>query len=127
MSSDSDFDENQQSEQESDQNDNEAEETTAEAPTNGADSEKPVTWKDLVSYWKPNFVFRISFKWKNSFQGLVEPLIEAVTELKWKVPSKIQRESIPVALKGHDVIALAETGSGKTGAFALPILQSRKF
>lgn len=57
-------------------------------------------------------------------QGLVEPLIEAVNELKWKAPTKIQRESIPVALKGNDIIALAETGSGKTGAFALPILQS---
>lgn len=54
----------------------------------------------------------------------MEPLIEAVNELKWKAPTKIQRESIPVALKGNDIIALAETGSGKTGAFALPILQS---
>ena len=39
-----------------------------------------------------------------------------------KAPSKIQREAIPVALDGHDVIGLAETGSGKTGAFALPML-----
>lgn len=54
----------------------------------------------------------------------MEPLIEAVNELKWKVPSKIQKEAIPVALKGNDIIALAETGSGKTGAFAIPILQS---
>lgn len=54
----------------------------------------------------------------------MEPLCEAVTELKWKAPTKIQREAIPVALKGNDIIALAETGSGKTGAFALPILQS---
>lgn len=51
-------------------------------------------------------------------------LCQAVTELKWKAPTKIQREAIPVALKGNDIIALAETGSGKTGAFALPILQS---
>lgn len=50
--------------------------------------------------------------------------MEAVNELKWKVPTKIQREAIPVALKGNDIIALAETGSGKTGAFALPILQT---
>lgn len=57
-------------------------------------------------------------------QGLVDTLCQAVTELKWKAPTKIQRESIPVALKGNDIIALAETGSGKTGAFALPILQS---
>lgn len=44
--------------------------------------------------------------------------------MKWKSPSKIQKEAVPLVLKGKDVIALAETGSGKTGAFALPILQS---
>ena len=55
--------------------------------------------------------------------GVVDVLCEACEGLKWKEPSKIQRESIPVALAGNDVIGLAETGSGKTGAFALPILQ----
>lgn len=44
--------------------------------------------------------------------------------MKWKAPTKIQRESIPVALQGKDVIGLAETGSGKTAAFMLPILQA---
>nr|CAD7260083.1 unnamed protein product [Timema shepardi] len=57
-------------------------------------------------------------------QGLIDVLCEACEKIKWKAPSKIQREAIPVALKGKDVIGLAETGSGKTGAFALPILQS---
>ncbi|XP_019849244.1 PREDICTED: probable ATP-dependent RNA helicase DDX47 isoform X2 [Amphimedon queenslandica] len=42
----------------------------------------------------------------------------------WTTPTDIQREAIPVALEGRDVIGLAETGSGKTGAFSLPILQS---
>nr|CAD7405359.1 unnamed protein product [Timema poppensis] len=56
--------------------------------------------------------------------GLIDVLCEACEKIKWKAPSKIQREAIPVALKGKDVIGLAETGSGKTGAFALPILQS---
>ncbi|XP_045772655.1 probable ATP-dependent RNA helicase DDX47 [Maniola jurtina] len=56
--------------------------------------------------------------------GIVDILCEACTELKWKNPSKIQKEAIPVALQGKDIIGLAETGSGKTGAFALPILQS---
>ena len=55
--------------------------------------------------------------------GIVDVLCEACEGLKWKEPTKIQRESIPVALAGNDVIGLAETGSGKTGAFALPILQ----
>ncbi|CAG4982800.1 unnamed protein product [Colias eurytheme] len=56
--------------------------------------------------------------------GLVDVLCEACLELKWKKPSKIQKEAIPVALQGKDIIGLAETGSGKTGAFALPILQA---
>ncbi|XP_060068591.1 probable ATP-dependent RNA helicase DDX47 [Ylistrum balloti] len=56
--------------------------------------------------------------------GVVDVLCEACELLKWKTPTKIQRESIPVALQGKDVIGLAETGSGKTGSFALPILQS---
>lgn len=56
--------------------------------------------------------------------GVTEVLCEACDQLGWKNPSKIQVEAIPVALEGRDVIGLAETGSGKTGAFALPILQS---
>ncbi|KAH8410339.1 hypothetical protein KR009_012355 [Drosophila setifemur] len=60
--------------------------------------------------------------WKDL--GLNDTLCQACEELKWKAPSKIQREAIPVALQGKDVIGLAETGSGKTGAFALPILHA---
>lgn len=56
--------------------------------------------------------------------GLTEVLCKACEQLKWKKPSKIQKEAIPVALKGKDIIGLAETGSGKTAAFALPILQA---
>ncbi|XP_036360192.1 probable ATP-dependent RNA helicase DDX47 isoform X2 [Octopus sinensis] len=56
--------------------------------------------------------------------GVVDVLCEACELLKWKHPTKIQKEAIPVALKGKDVIGLAETGSGKTGAFAIPILQA---
>ncbi|XP_069123702.1 probable ATP-dependent RNA helicase DDX47 [Argopecten irradians] len=56
--------------------------------------------------------------------GIVDVLCEACELLKWKTPTKIQKESIPIALQGKDVIGLAETGSGKTGSFALPILQS---
>ncbi|XP_052125432.1 probable ATP-dependent RNA helicase DDX47 isoform X2 [Frankliniella occidentalis] len=56
--------------------------------------------------------------------GVTDVLCKACEQLKWKTPSKIQREAIPVALQGKDVIGLAETGSGKTGAFAIPILQA---
>ncbi|XP_044730170.1 probable ATP-dependent RNA helicase DDX47 [Chrysoperla carnea] len=60
--------------------------------------------------------------WKDL--GLVDVLCEACLQLKWNQPSKIQQEAIPVALQGKDIIGLAETGSGKTAAFALPILHA---
>jgi ATP-dependent RNA helicase DDX47/RRP3 len=56
--------------------------------------------------------------------GIVDVLCTACERMGWKKPSRIQRETIPVAITGKDIIGLAETGSGKTGAFALPILQS---
>ncbi|KAG7016838.1 DEAD-box ATP-dependent RNA helicase 10 [Cucurbita argyrosperma subsp. argyrosperma] len=56
--------------------------------------------------------------------GICEQLVEACESLGWKNPSKIQVEAIPHALEGKDLIGLAQTGSGKTGAFALPILQA---
>lgn len=51
-------------------------------------------------------------------------ICETCESLKWKTPTKIQKEAIPIALQGKDIIGLAETGSGKTGAFAIPILQA---
>ena len=56
--------------------------------------------------------------------GLIPQLCEACNFMKFKNPTKIQRESIPWALKGRDIIGLAQTGSGKTASFALPILQA---
>ncbi|XP_063846973.1 probable ATP-dependent RNA helicase DDX47 [Scylla paramamosain] len=56
--------------------------------------------------------------------GVVDELCAACEGLGWKTPSAIQREAIPLALQDKDVIGLAETGSGKTGAFGLPLLQA---
>jgi len=56
--------------------------------------------------------------------GVVESLCQAIEGIGWTAPTEIQQNSIPEALKGRDVIGLAETGSGKTGAFAIPILQA---
>lgn len=53
---------------------------------------------------------------------LHDKLCEACVMLKWHKPTKIQKEAIPIAIEGGDVIGLAETGSGKTGAFVLPML-----
>ncbi|KAJ1889729.1 ribosomal RNA processing protein, partial [Kickxella alabastrina] len=55
--------------------------------------------------------------------GVMEQLCEACEKLGFTAPTEIQRESIPWALQGRDIIGLAQTGSGKTAAFALPILQ----
>ncbi|XP_063364499.1 probable ATP-dependent RNA helicase DDX47 [Cydia amplana] len=79
------------------------EEEQEQQPQEIVETEETVTFKDL---------------------GVVDVLCEACQELKWKNPSKIQKEAVPLALQGKDIIGLAETGSGKTGAFALPILQA---
>uniref|UniRef100_A0A915K2P9 RNA helicase n=1 Tax=Romanomermis culicivorax TaxID=13658 RepID=A0A915K2P9_ROMCU len=49
--------------------------------------------------------------------------LEAIAELGWKKPTLIQEHAIPLALEGKDILARACTGSGKTAAFAIPILQ----
>ncbi|GAA6138832.1 DEAD/DEAH box helicase [Arenicella sp. 4NH20-0111] len=54
--------------------------------------------------------------------GLPEPVQRAVTDLGYEVPSPIQAKSIPVLLEGRDLLGQAQTGTGKTGAFALPLL-----
>ncbi|KAH8704466.1 ATP-dependent rRNA helicase RRP3 [Phaeosphaeriaceae sp. PMI808] len=56
--------------------------------------------------------------------GVREELCDACDNLGFKRPTPIQTEAIPLALQGRDVIGLAETGSGKTAAFVLPILQA---
>jgi len=55
--------------------------------------------------------------------GLIQPLLEAIERLNYKTPTDIQAEALPPALEGRDIIGVASTGSGKTAAFALPILQ----
>ncbi|RKP08364.1 DEAD-domain-containing protein [Thamnocephalis sphaerospora] len=69
----------------------------------GAEEQPPATFKEL---------------------GVIDPLVEACDKLKFKHATPIQRESIPWALQGRDIIGLAQTGSGKTAAFAIPVLQA---
>ena len=54
---------------------------------------------------------------------LLPQLLRAVDELGYTVPSPIQAQAIPPVLKGRDLIGCAQTGTGKTAAFAIPILQ----
>jgi len=102
--SDSEYDENvpdneQEENDNPDMNDSENEDVNEDNPTESSDK----TFAEL---------------------GLVDVLCEACEKVGWKKPSKIQAEAIPVAIAGNDVIGLAETGSGKTGSFVLPILQA---
>jgi ATP-dependent RNA helicase RhlE len=55
--------------------------------------------------------------------GLAEPIVRAVTERGYERPSPIQAQAIPLVLKGRDIMGLAQTGTGKTAAFSLPVVQ----
>ena len=55
--------------------------------------------------------------------GLSAPLLEALHDVGYENPSPIQEQGIPPLLAGSDVIGQAQTGSGKTAAFGLPLIQ----
>jgi ATP-dependent RNA helicase RhlE len=60
-----------------------------------------------------------SFRWL----GLSDLLLRAIADCGYKAPSPVQEQSIPAALRGEDLLVCAQTGTGKTAAFALPILE----
>src|SRR3989304_3896490 len=55
--------------------------------------------------------------------GIAPSLFEALTYMKYTVPTPIQRQAIPVAIQGKDVVGVAQTGTGKTLAFGVPMIQ----
>src|SRR3954471_5354380 len=55
--------------------------------------------------------------------GLTDTLLAALTALGYEEPTPVQREAIPLLIQGRDLLAQAATGTGKTAAFALPIVQ----
>lgn len=55
--------------------------------------------------------------------GVLPEIARAVEDMEWTLPTDVQAEAVPLILGGGDVLMAAETGSGKTGAFCLPILQ----
>ncbi len=62
---------------------------------------------------------------RNGFHdlGIAPILIKAITSLNFDNPTPIQKESIPVGIRGDDILAIAQTGSGKTLAYGIPMLQ----
>ncbi|MCA9102012.1 MAG: DEAD/DEAH box helicase, partial [Planctomycetales bacterium] len=55
--------------------------------------------------------------------GLADPFVRATNTLGYEVATPIQAQAIPVVLGGRDLIGCAQTGTGKTAAFTLPMLQ----
>ncbi|MFA4827567.1 MAG: DEAD/DEAH box helicase [Candidatus Shapirobacteria bacterium] len=55
--------------------------------------------------------------------GIAPSLMEIVAKLNYKIPTPIQRQAIPVALQGKDLVGVAQTGTGKTLAFGIPLIQ----
>ena len=70
----------------------------------------------ISNFWKG--YLRLSFR----SLGLVSPILKTLEKQKLYVPTPIQEKSIPIILEGKDVIGLAQTGTGKTAAFILPLL-----
>jgi len=56
--------------------------------------------------------------------GLIDPLVRTLDALAYQAPTPVQAQAIPAVLAGRDLLAAAQTGTGKTAAFALPILQN---
>jgi len=55
--------------------------------------------------------------------NLIEPILKALKSEGYTIPTPVQEQSIPIVLNGQDLLACAQTGTGKTAAFAIPILQ----
>ncbi|MGS4347410.1 DEAD/DEAH box helicase [Myroides odoratus] len=55
--------------------------------------------------------------------NIIQPILTAIKEVGYDQPTAIQKQSIPFILQGHDLIGCAQTGTGKTASFAIPILQ----
>jgi superfamily II DNA/RNA helicase len=61
--------------------------------------------------------------WMFIIGAVVILCFQAVAKLGWLEPTPIQERAIPILLEGKDVLMRARTGSGKTGAFAIPVIQ----
>src|SRR6185295_12875133 len=78
---------------------------------------------NVMESWARNGRRRVSYGMPFSELGLSPELLRAVAEAQYTTPMPVQAAAIPPILRGQDVRACAQTGSGKTAAFALPMLQ----
>lgn len=69
------------------------------------------------------FLFTLFSQMSFTSLGLIEPLLKALHTEGYTTPTPIQEKAIPIVLSGRDLLACAQTGTGKTAAFSLPILQ----
>lgn len=93
----------------------------------GSDDEAFIAAKQAASNRKASNLGK-SIKKGGGFQamGLNAALLKAITQKGFKVPTPIQRKAVPLMLQGDDVVGMARTGSGKTAAFVIPMIQKLK-
>jgi len=72
---------------------------------------------------EPQVLDKINSELSFSELGISQGILRVLTNLKLDIPTPIQRQAIPIALKGDDLIGIAQTGTGKTFAFGIPMIQ----
>ncbi|KAI1302960.1 ATP-dependent RNA helicase DBP10 [Xylaria venustula] len=95
---------------------------------NGDDDEAFIALKQAAAFRKNTNLKGTTLKKGGGFQsmGLNSNLLKAITRVGFRVPTPIQRKTIPLILQRKDLLAMARTGSGKTAAFLIPMVQSLK-
>ncbi|KAI1423294.1 ATP-dependent RNA helicase DBP10 [Xylaria sp. FL1777] len=94
----------------------------------GDDDEAFIALKQAAAFRKNTNMKGTALKKGGGFQsmGLNGNLLKAITRVGFKVPTPIQRKTIPLILQRKDLLAMARTGSGKTAAFIIPMVQTLK-
>ena len=77
---------------------------------------------------EPQMVYTQKTKKSGGFEsmGLIPNVYAAVKKRGYNIPTPIQRKSIPLVQAGHDIVACSKTGSGKTAAFVIPLINRLK-
>jgi len=91
----------------------------------GGGRKQPTFWSITIHQQEPGSSWRNSLLSKHKFSdfGLHKDIVDTVAKQGIATPSPIQDQVIPLIMEGKDVIGIAETGSGKTAAFLLPLIQ----